>query len=404
MLGRKILTAAVGAMAAALLMQPLLLAKPGVITTSDGSTFVGDIDDTAADKVVIKDGKGPGIEISKSNVKTTKFFKTPQEEYDARMAQVPANDVKGRIAVAHWAMDSQQPELAREATESALKIDPNNPGAKALLKQLDAMKPAVPDTEKPDAAMKGKTRLVTKEEVNRIRQLEWQANEDNVRVNVDKETKSTYLARSRDMTPAVFNKMTPTQQAREILSHGSPKLWGGVHVMSDPASMANYTKTIEKIVITGCAAAGCHDASSKTNFILHTEASDEAAYTNFLMLQSYRTTVDKVERLMIDRDQPGDSLLSEYMLAPKVANTPHPKAEGYNGVFKNVQDPRFKLVTGWLRALPTIPPDYGIDLTKPPPTPATEPAAPVEPEKPAPGVAPKSPEKMEKGAGAPPEK
>jgi hypothetical protein len=421
MIGRKTwLAAAAGIALAAMWWQPLAsLGKPGAVTTNDGTTFIGDVSE-ANGKLSVTDDKGSGIEIDKSNVRSTAYFETPQDEYNARMGQLAPSDVKGRIALAKWAVKREQPALAKQALDAALKIEPNNGEAIALRKSVEAAGVAPPPATGPGAApatppggLAGKTRLVTKAEINRIRQTEWQPDENAVRVVVDKETKAAFIARSRDLTPQQFNRMSPTEQARVILRDGTDKMRSGVHVLTEPATIQTYKLNVQKAILKGCAAAGCHDAASTTSFVLHNEPTDEATFTNFLVLQNYRTKVKGVERLMVDRDHPMDSLLSEYSLAPKVAATPHPTAPGYTGVFRNVQDPRYKLIAQWLKSMPTIAPDYDVDLTKPPKedapaegdVPAPEGAAPAgaggtgAPGKPAGPADPSTPAKG--GGGAP---
>jgi hypothetical protein len=380
--------ASIGA-AAVMFWQPLAsLAKPGAVTTRDGQTYVGDVADTDAKFVITQDG-GAKIDVLKPNVASTTYFENHQQEFDARMRQLAPKDVKGRIAVARWAIKQKEDGLAAQALDSALKIEPSNVEAGVLRKSLTPTPPTTaPDPANPPKTAAVKPRLVTKEEINRIRQVEWQSPEDPVRVNIDKETKAMFLARSRDVTPAQFNRMTPPEQARAILKNGTDEMREGVHLSSDPAPVANFRRNIQKQVLSGCAAAGCHDAATKTSFLLYSEPtpSDETTYTNYLILQTYKTLFPKDKakgrvRLMIDRDQPGDSLLSEFMLQPRIANTPHPDVQGYTGTSRSVQDARFKMLTQWIHGMPAVVPDYGVDLSKPPEK--DKPAAPAAPPAPA---------------------
>jgi hypothetical protein len=386
--------ASIGA-AAAMFWQPLVsLAKPGAVTDKDGTTYVGDVVDVD-NRFIVADDAGGKVEVFKVNVQSTTYFENHQQEFDARMRTLGPKDVKGRIAVARWSMKQKEDALAAQALDSALKIEPNNVEAATLRKSLMPTTPATTDAANPPKGATVKPRLVTKDEINRIRQIEWQPTDDAVRVTVEKETKANYLARSRDLTPAQFNRMSPAEQGRMILKNGTDEMREGVRINSDPAPLMNFRRNIQKIVLTGCAAAGCHDSASKTSFSLYTEASDEATYTNYLILQVYRTKVKDRVRLMIDRDQPDESLLSEFMLQPKIANTPHPDAPGYTGAYRSAQDQRFKLLTQWIHGMPTVSPNYGIDLSKPP-TEHAKPAAPVAPAAPAapaPGAAAGAPKR-----------
>lgn len=361
-------TVALGVVAA-LCFHGVLLARPGAVTTSDGSTFVGDVTESG-DKIIVKDGDSAGIEIAKANVSKTTYFKSIEEEYEFRSAQIDPSDAPGHLAVARWAINNDQPELARKSAQAALKADPASADAKAMLQTLDEMDaPPKTEGEDGDGPKATKMRLVTPEEVNRIRQVEWNDRDEDVRVRIDPKVKTSYLARLKGMTPQQFNRLPVPRQGREILKHGTEKMREGVHLLTDPASMLEYRRNVQKIVLAGCATTGCHDSKSTTTFKLYTDKSDEADYTNFLILQKYRTTIDDTERLMIDRDQPGDSLLSEFILPPTAAETPHPEVEGLKPVVKNLSDPRYEIVSDWIYSLPAVQPDYRVDLTQPPPAP-----------------------------------
>ena len=47
--------------------------------------------------------------------------------------------------------------------------------------------------------------------------------------------------------------MTPNQQAALILGKGTPGMAGGVTIATDPASVAEFKKSVNQIVLHSCA-------------------------------------------------------------------------------------------------------------------------------------------------------
>ena len=240
-----------------------------------------------------------------------------------------------------------------------------------------------------------KTRLVTPQEINRIRQLEWQKG-DKAQVRFENDVRRRYLA-SSEFTPQQFNKLTPAEQVSEILSNGSSRLHRDVIINSDPFALQQFKNVVQRAVLPGCATAACHGGNKAGNFVLHNPANkDPEAYTNFLLLQQYtgggdagakdqqgrvggqrkdrdRDAGDGDEEegrggrtyAMVDRTRPEDSLLLLYGLAD--SNVPHPKAQNFRPIFKGRNDPRYRQIVEWMgQTLAPIAPDYGIDLTKDP--------------------------------------
>jgi hypothetical protein len=127
--------------------------------------------------------------------------------------------------------------------------------------------------------------------------------------------------------------------------------------------MVLFRRNVEKVLQTGCVQ--CHTVGKvegNNRFALFAGEADQAVYSNFIILQQFERKQDGVVRKMIDRTHPEESLLSQYMLPAAQAQIPHPKVQNYAGMVKNANDPRYVQVLNWLRSLPTLAPDYGIDL------------------------------------------
>ena len=395
-------------------------AKPGSVTTRDGKTWEGDVtEDKQQNRVsVIVDGKK--YSFSRDNVDRVEYDpnapatppRPPQpqpnpnqpqqpaaqqprgpgmsaeEEFQKRRAALPRNDAPSRVALARWAFERQEYDLARDAVDEALQIDPRNQQAQEMSKTIDAQRrltrkaadnrqppPGGPPAAEPvpagnaaaprpaPAAGAGLVRPLDADEVNRVRLLEWHGDR-NVRVRLQNDVKRRYLARARDITPAKFNQMDAVDQAWEIRKNGSEELWNDVRIVNDPPALHEYRTVVQRALLTGCATAACHGGGAGSErFALHPRADKEPeAYANFITLHNFQSKPEGGrEASMIDRTRPEDSLLIQYGLPPDAADTPHPDVEGYRPLFRNRTDARYKQVVGWIaNSLSPLPEDYGV--------------------------------------------
>lgn len=377
--------------------------RTGVVTIKDGSTFEGDITEQG-NIVIIKRGNEQPVKLNKANVANIEYkaIATPPPAppgtaapspnaatFHAQMAKLAKNDVPGRIKLAQQMLDKKEYDLSLEALDSAIAIDPNSEDALKMRRSVLKLRHlARQSAGQPDAAMppddqgapadggrpprdgastrhSAKTRMVTPEEINRIRQLELQKGEK-VQVTLENDVKRRYQ-QSSEFTPQQFAAMTPQDQAAQILSNGNSQMRQDVMIKSDPLSLSQFKSGIHRIVLTGCAMASCHGTPNKAgDFFLHNPAGkDVDLYTNFMLMQTYKTEINGKELLMVDRARPENSLVLQYGLPQDAAEWPHPKAQNFKPVFKGKSDPKFKQTDEWLRhTLAPIAPDYGIDLTK----------------------------------------
>src|SRR5205807_1251632 len=147
-----------------------------------------------------------------------------------------------------------------------------------------------------------------------------------------------------DVTVGQFQKQSPAEQAVQILTKGKPELADGVHILSDPATVLAFKTHIQKIVTSGCAANGCHggtNAKGGAFYQFTTGDPTRVTYTDFLILQTFRQNVDKVQQPLVNREFPEKSLLLQYMMPRNVAETPHPDAQNFKALVKAKNDVRF---------------------------------------------------------------
>lgn len=381
-----------------LLLASTLWGRPGIVKTRDGQTLTGDV--TELPDVIIVDVGGIHSTLDRDSVRAITYSDTVEQECRKRLARLAPYDVAGRVELAQWLFENKAYQMARNVLSDAAAISPRNPDVLDMMRTVDrqilleesqerkhapvqlaaaAAEPpagAVPADNSGGAAA---NRLVTPEEINFIKQAEWQKDES-VRVTFRNDVRRKYIAKE-GLDPAQFNRMTPPQQAWAILQDGTTEMKKAVILITDPPELATFKKVQQSLIYTGCAS--CHTAGkAQGNFALHFPTNDEAAtYSNFIILQKYQQKIGDRVYLMIDRARPDDSLLIQFSLPMDVGQPPHPKAPNYRGAVRTRNDPRLKTALDWLTALNPVVPDYGdIDLeSKPgehPLMPATRPAPP----------------------------
>ncbi len=369
-----------------------LLAKPGIVKNNDGAVFQGDV--TSDERYVhITNTRGIRTTVDKRNVASIEYVEDPAEQFKKQLAALAPNDINGRIALARLAYEGRRYTDARDALDSALAIDANNADASQLLdtvqKQMRLERntgtatpaetggaatttetTANPTTTAPVA---GQATFLTAADINRIRQMEWQQNDRNMRVRFKGDVKRRYV-QMKALDPRQFNAMNAADQAWAILTEHNSDLSKDVELLSDPGAIADFRKpAVYGKILAGCAAAGCHGTTGAGGFMLHTSGDNESqVYTNFYILQTFRKNIGERVYTMIDRQTPDQSLLLQYGLPADIAELDHPPVLSYRGIFRGKTDPTYRAVESWMRSsLPIIVPDYKIEYKAP----STQPAA-----------------------------
>jgi hypothetical protein len=379
------------------LFAAVALAAPGVVRTKTGQSFVGEIRER--DDAVTVTVRGIDTILPRDQVESIEYG-TFEELFEKRLAALAPDDVAGRIALGRQAFDEREYLLAARVLELAMEIDPNSAQASELLtlvrNQLRLQRDAgtAPATRPvgPGVAPRIERELLTPDQVNLIRLHELKDNET-VPIRIDPEVKRQ-MADRLSVPVTEFNRGTPTQQALKILREGDPSMLAGVRVQRDPESLLAFRQRIQPMVLQGCATSGCHGGAQAGDFVLFSPAGDdESTYTNFFILQSYRRTTSTpgggggmfggdVETRMLDRAAGERSLLIQYGLPAALAEVDHPTVRGYNGIFVNRNDPKYRTILDWMSgepgtrgALKPQDPEYGIDYRPPTSTqPASQPA------------------------------
>jgi hypothetical protein len=367
-------------------------AKTGVVTTKDGQRFEGDVSET--DRDIVVDIHGVKTVIPRENLASLNYPASPEQQFQDRLNALDPKDVRGRIDLAKWAIDQRQYDQARTALDQAQALDPNNREVfdlQNLVRQqmrLDRVSrspstqstPSAPPVP-PGQTPKDERKLVSAADINAIRQRELKAG-DGVNVRFLNQVEQRF-ARFRNIQQTEFMTLKPVDRALRIINEGDPSFRDDVKIMTDPPSIAEYRRTIQPIVLNGCATANCHGGNKGGTFMLYAPAeNDQITYTNFYILSKYAKKLGEAntggmfggaaERRMIDRSKPASSLLLQYSLPVQVSEYDHPSVPNYDGLFRTRDDARYRAMSQWIEhSLTPVQPDYGIRYDFPGASPST---------------------------------
>jgi hypothetical protein len=427
-LSRTLFGAGIGLLAL-VLTTSTLAAKQGAVLTKDNRDYFGDITADPADGpvtiVVTLPGSPPRppqpIQIKRANVERVTYFKSNREEFDYRTARA-GKLAASHIATARWAMAQNEPEWAQQSLASAKALQPNDPSVQQLERDLNAAKPkpatppaatqpaqpgTSPATPPVGPAGGGKRpkpaiRMLTADEINELRQLEWKGDKQ-VTVKIEPDLRKRYMDLA-GITNAQAKQMSPQDMAWEIVHKGTPDMKHDLKLITDPQPLRDWRSNINNKIIgtnTGCAAAACHHPQNKAgDFVLFHGNGEAEGLTNFVIVNQFYKDVQRPKEkrpqqyLMIDRTQPQQSLLLLYALPATMTDVPHPEVKGYNGVIRNRGDKNYGTLISFItESLSAVPPDYSemFDLT----------AEPKEPEKGKKDAPAKAADAPVKGADAP---
>lgn len=390
-----------------MLLASLVGARQGVVKTLDGQSFQGDISEQQDQLVVER--TGIHTVVPRENVLSISYSDSIEEAYRQKHRRLAPYDVPGRLELAHWLFDNKSYDLALDVLEEARAIQPHNDDVARMMQTVDRqmqldgkqqrlklaqsrpVEVAAADNAPRTAGMAPATqrrpqqpangRDLTPEEVNSVRQSEWQEGQRVSGIRFEDDVRRKYVARE-GLSSADFLRLPAIQQAWAIIQRGTPEMKKDV-IIGDPPALLQY-RTVQHAILTGCAATGCHTPDrAPGGFALHLPAQTDAdTVTNFVILQQYSANVEKRKYQMIDRESPDRSLLVQFALPPDIADAPHPKAGNYRGIVRARNDPRLQAAIEWMgRTLKPVAPDYDFDLT--PGSPTTRPSAPQKNPRPA---------------------
>lgn len=290
-----------------------------------------------------------------------------EDEYLRRFKALDVKDVRGHFELAKWCREQENWQLVAQQCRHVLRLEPNHQQAKLLLEV--AQRRLGGDLRSPSrgAGRGGPLRPLTDDEVQRIRRMELHPDQDErVVLRIDRKALRAFYEVAHkdghvDCDRRTFFRLPRLEQARLILRHAPDRFGGGVTIRSDPERMRSFLREVQPIVLRGCAAADCHGGSAAGDFQLLAgrSLSPNDSYANFLRMHEYQVGTQRV----INRDQPGRSLLLTYALPPhQVADQTGRHPTEIMPVFQSSDDRDYQTLLEWLSSLSITRPDYGIDL------------------------------------------
>ena len=219
-------------------------------------------------------------------------------------------------------------------------------------------------------------------DINRIRQAELGSDESNVSLRFMNDVERRF-ARQAGIPLSDFKAQRPLDRFLAIRNSKDPLLLADVTVMRDPRSVAAYRRTVQPLILAGCAAAGCHSGGGSADpMLINPSESDSATYTNFFLLATTMVDAEPREGLtaasatdskpvggpgrLIDRINPRQSLLLEYGLPRDAADLPHPPVPLFRPAYSSREDRRYRTVLNFIASdLSPFEPQYGVTLPQP---------------------------------------
>ncbi|HEY1922486.1 MAG TPA: hypothetical protein VGG44_06945 [Tepidisphaeraceae bacterium] len=375
-----------------------LVAKQGILQTKDGRRLMGDIQDAPDGQSVNITIHGATVSVSHDDIAQITYPADAAADFHQRLKALDPTDIKGRLDLSRWALESHEYDLAAEAAQDVQRIDPHEPNAailldtitsqKALDAKLSARANAAPATgaENVPAASatpaEAPSKFLTMEDVTIIRRMELLP-DDQARLDFTGNVRNKYLALT-GADSAAFDAESLAQQALDIFQTNDAQLIKNVRILSDPNVLLTFRMRMQPRILAGCAAAGCHGSTGSGGFFLYPDADKIlVAYTNFdILVQTSRKIQGQdvfgtgpITRPMLDRLHSQSSLLLQFGLPRSLATLPHPDVRDFKPMFRGMDDPTFVEMSNWISSFNVIPPEYGIHFKLPTgDAPATQPS------------------------------
>jgi hypothetical protein len=369
--------------------------REAIVTLRDGQRYTG-ILISRDEKTIVLRIAGIATPIKAGQIDHVQILPPINERYQQMRSAIDDKDVEGILRLVEWLRSKSQWDSALTEVDHVLALQPDNPDAARLKLLVQSQKelaakahagktPPPPKAKKDVVPAPGATGptfpLLTESDINVIKVYEVDLS-DPPRMLIDHDTIKTLIEQH------IGDPLIPTtQQGRDALYRDPPakildimfkvqarNLYDRVKVIDQPRPMKIFRDKVHRTwLINSCATTRCHGGPDAGRLMLATErpGSDATVYTNFLILDRYRTRDGKP---LINYDDPAHSPLLQVALPKERSTFKHPEVAGeqgrgdlYRPIFKNEDDPRFQDALDWIKAMYRPRPEYPIQYSPPGP-------------------------------------
>lgn len=367
-------------------------ARPGddvIVVQNDGQRIEGVLVSRTENDVVVR-VSGVEARIQASLVERVILLDPPEVRYLQMRALIGDEDLPRLVMLADWLQKRRMYVEALHEIEHVLKVNPTEADALRMQKVLHELvrlqasraksEPGAPSEDpqegwKPEVGRRPSTvefPLLREDQINLIKVYE-----------VD--TKSApRLVIARPVIDRLLNEyadsplIPSTREGREAFYLKRPaeilevmfrvrarNLYEHVEVLDQPRSMRLFRDNVHTAwLINSCATTRCHGgtASGRLRLTNRRPNSDEAVYTNFLILERF---VTKDGKKLINYAEPDKSVLLQMGLPREDSMYPHPVVEGWRPAFRTREARRYRDAIEWIRAMYRPRPEYPIQYTPP---------------------------------------
>ena len=359
-----------------------------IVTLSTGQRLRGLLTERTADRVTVIVA-GARLQLAMKNVDSIDPVPDIHQRYRT-MLEAASDDPESLIAIAAWLVDNLMLEEAESTLTLALKLAPDNRNAAVQLRAVRAHieiyrkarerlargeRPA-PLPEKPEAPG---FPVLAEDEINLLKVFEVDLNNP-PRILIDRETIVDFVEayRGRPGVPVspearrAFFRKRPAEIVALMFELRAREFYGRVRIQGPTRAFRLFRENVQRAwLVRGCATSQCHGGPDGGILQLATRraASDEATFTNFLILDRTRLSDGTP---LINYEDPISSPLLEIALPRDRSRYPHPVTphpvtgqDMWRPLYRTLDDRRAERVVEWIQAMYRPRPDYPIEYVPP---------------------------------------
>lgn len=325
--------------------------------------------------------------IERADIEEIELLPTFEEQYQKLRSAITDSDVPSLIRLAQWLVQHERRDAALKELDALLARYPGSrPAARlrvqilAQIKLVDAAQQPPIVRPQPDKNPNQDFPLLSAADINIIKVFEIDA-DNPPKLEISRATIEKLMTQfaghpripaTHDQREAMFR--LPAKDILKIMFELRARdLYGEVKVLGHPESIRRFKSDVHRPWIqTRCVQ--CHNITSESRLRLYDQPrranSDQAVYTNFLILDRFVTSDGKK---LIDIENPARSPLLQIALARQNSIVPHPEVldpdtgrDLFVPAFRTTKDRRFKQGVEWIESLYRPRVDYPIDFPEVP--------------------------------------